>query len=379
VIAMQPTAAIHVSRPQGHRVGFLAVVALGFLGVLGTGAATQLAATWAVSLPAAVVYLLLGALAFPRLLVAPSRGRLAGYFAVQIALALWLVTIAGGGLVVLIWFPLLAQAVEVSRWHVLAVSAAVVLASAGYSWSVGGLQPALRSTATGLLVTSFVVFYASLARRERQARERLDALTAQIEEASAIRERDRLAQELHDSLGHHLTVISMQLEAAKAVMASDPGRCREAMQRAQDMARDALTAVTRTIQRLGAAMGAALPLQMAVLVAQASGAVRGSFAVRGEEREVGAATGDALLRSTREALINVYRHATGASAAAVTLTYEPGAVRVVVADDGAGAGALREGLGLRGIRERIERLGGRVGVTTSSGAGFALEMEVPGG
>src|SRR4029079_17605497 len=103
---MQPTAAIHASRPQGHRVGVVAVVALGFLGVLGTGAAAQLAATWAVSLPAAVAYLLLGTLAFPRLLVAPSRGRLAGYFALQIALALWLVTIAGGGLVVLIWFPL---------------------------------------------------------------------------------------------------------------------------------------------------------------------------------------------------------------------------------------------------------------------------------
>ncbi|HWA87654.1 MAG TPA: ATP-binding protein, partial [Opitutus sp.] len=102
--------------------------------------------------------------------------------------------------------------------------------------------------------------------------------------------------------------------------------------------------------------------------------------VGGTERGLPPGVEHALFRSAQEALTNVRKHA-GASAVEVTLEFQAdGRVRLAVTDDGCGvngAGCGASGVGLIGIRERVEVLGGRVESGNRRGGGFALAVEVP--
>lgn len=193
---------------------------------------------------------------------------------------------------------------------------------------------------------------------------------ARIEHLATVSERERIARDLHDLLGHSLTAVVMRAQLVKELVEVDPARARAEVDEIERTAREALSEVR-------AAVGG---WRVASLEAELESA-RGVLASTGVELVVGwqpdlaplGSTEHALALALREAVTNVARHA-GAKVCHVGIHAVDGELRLVIADDGVGGTGV-EGNGLMGIRERIAALGGRVHRTGDTGT--TLTISVP--
>lgn len=223
----------------------------------------------------------------------------------------------------------------------------------------------------------FVVVTGRLIGREREARAQIRRYAAQVEELATTRERNRIARDIHDSVGHYLTVVNVQIEAARATVAKDPTASSECLVRAQDFAREGLTELRRSVSMLRGSEQRPFGLALAELVEDSR--TRGlttELVVKGDKRPLSPAVEFTLFRAAQEAFTNVTRHAS-ATRVDCTLRYEPREVSITIADDGVGAAATDGGFGLVGLRERAQLLGGSATVTTAAGHGFRIEVRVP--
>jgi two-component system sensor histidine kinase DesK len=181
-------------------------------------------------------------------------------------------------------------------------------------------------------------------------------------------ERNRFARDLHDILGHSLTVITVKAELAQKLFDVDPARARSEVADLERLSRDALADVRRAVEGYreltlpGELARARMALQAAEIEARLPNSTDD---VPSELRELFAWT-------VREGVTNVVRHS-GARTCTVTLT----PTSAEVADDGRGAGtASGSGNGLHGLRERAAAVGATV-VTTSLDPGFSLKVVTP--
>lgn len=319
------------------------------------------------------------------------------YFAIQITLVFGIGWMLGPGGNWLIGLPLASIAVERlaarSRWFVyVGLLAAVMLPIAHYStWDT--------AFTNGFIVSTAIFFVALLTQfrlNERQARERAEELTvqleaanqklaeyaSQVEELAAAQERNRLAREIHDTLGHYLTVVSVQLETAKIILDSDPQRAMDTLNKAHELVKKGLASVRESVSALRVSPLENRTLQEAIAglinETQTSG-IRVEFTALGEPHDLDEKAALALYRTVQEALTNVRKHA-NASCVDIHLDFsESGEVRLSVRDNGMGAANPSGGFGLIGIRERIQLLGGECRIETEIGKGFCLEVSVPVG
>jgi signal transduction histidine kinase len=189
-----------------------------------------------------------------------------------------------------------------------------------------------------------------------------------------------VARDIHDGLGHHLTVVQMQVQAARAVLAADPARADAVLAKAQQQSTEALAEVRRSVSALRERRTAP-PLRAALegLAADTSAAgVPTELRVDGPARTLSPESEESLFRAAQEGLTNVRKHA-GATSARVLLHFGDDTVYLEVRDDGRGLpGTARQGFGLLGLRERAARLGGRLDVAAAPGGGTTLLVEVPG-
>jgi signal transduction histidine kinase len=264
------------------------------------------------------------------------------------------------------------------------VTLLIPLAHTGMSWSEG-----LREGISTFVAALFAFALTMLHVRERQARtevgeanERLRRYAAEVAELSATRERNRVARDIHDGLGHHLTVVQMQLQAARAVLGTDPARAEALLEKAQKQASEALADVRRSVAALREPR-ARLPEALHRLASESSeGGVPTAVEVRGSRRELRPDLEESLYRVAQEGLTNVRKHAAAASARVLLDYGDAGSVRMEVRDDGGGSasgnGASAPGFGLTGLRERVSSLGGTLSVDSVAGAGTTLRVELPG-
>jgi signal transduction histidine kinase len=227
--------------------------------------------------------------------------------------------------------------------------------------------------------SAFVIVFTHLMLRERQARQRLRFYAAQMEQLAVTNERNRIAREIHDTVGHYLTVVHVQIEAARAILGGAGAGADECLARAEDLVRDGLTELRRSVTMLRAGSVAERPFGVALssLVEESrQGGLATTLTIEGTARMLAPAIEFTLYRAAQEALTNVTRHAK-ASAARLTLRYDESEVCLRVEDDGVGATATDGGFGLTGVRERAQLVGGAVSVRTAAGAGFTLEVRVP--
>jgi signal transduction histidine kinase len=308
------------------------------------------------------------------------------YLAVQVVLGYLVFGAAGAGVgATLLLMVLVSQAVLLLPLPAAALVTAVVpLFHVGMSWGDG-----LRSGMGTLAAAAFTAVVTELLRREQRARAelaeantRLRGYAAQAEELATTQERNRVARDIHDGLGHHLTVVQMQVQAARAVLGSDPARADAVLARAQQQSTEALAEVRRSVAALrGPRTTPPLGDALAGLAADATAAgVPTRLEVTGAVRALPADTEDALFRAAQEGLTNVRKHA-AAGSAGLRLAYGgDGTVRLEVGDDGVGMGAAAEhaGFGLLGLRERATRLGGSVDLVSRPGAGTTVRVTVPG-
>lgn len=239
----------------------------------------------------------------------------------------------------------------------------------------------------------FVFIFTRIAVQEKEARAQAEGLSAEIKEANrklrdqaahiaklaVLEERNRLARELHDSLGHYLTTISVQLEAAQAVHRTDPDCAWEVVSKAHGLSQDALIEVRRSVGSLRVEKtNGSLVERLRKLTATAKGiGPTVDFEVLGRPRPLAPEMEHGLFRAAQEGSTNVRKHAAARHSTIILDYRSPSRVTVRVVDDGRGTLRLNEGHGLAGLRERISLFGGAVVAGGRPEGGFQLQVEIP--
>ncbi len=310
------------------------------------------------------------------------------YFALQLSLAAILIVLRGSsGEVALMILPLAGQSALLLRlpWMIpvcaLIYLTLVIPFIQRSRW--GDAIAIALIYGTGIV---FVIVFTRVAAGEREARaaleeanQRLRERAAQIEELATTKERNRLAREIHDSLGHYLTVVNVQISAAQAVMEHDRPRALDHLAKAQTLAKEGLADVRRSVATLRASPIEGRPLVEALAELSKhwdSPGLRTRFAANGTVRPLSAQANLTLYRAAEEALTNVGKHA-HATAVELHLDYRESGVQLSVSDNGVGGGTSEGGFGLLGVRERVLLLNGEVRVHSNMGKGFVLEVELP--
>ncbi|MEU4768611.1 histidine kinase [Actinosynnema sp. NPDC023794] len=192
-------------------------------------------------------------------------------------------------------------------------------------------------------------------------------------------ERARLARDVHDSVGHHLTAIRMQATAVRRVLAGSPPVADRALGTIAELSASALDEVRGllgTLRDAGSGVGVG---EVEKLVGRLSGPDRRITVRRsGVAAPVPPEVERTAYRVVQEALTNVVRHST-AGQVDVRLHWEQGWLVVTVVDDGVGeVGPCLEGQGIRGMRERVRSVGGTLAVGPGE-AGWSVRAELPTG
>jgi two-component system sensor histidine kinase DesK len=210
-------------------------------------------------------------------------------------------------------------------------------------------------------------FFAERNRMNRRLRKAND----EIEHLAKVAERERIARDLHDVLGHTLSVITLKSELAGKLIDRDPERAGKEIREVEQISRQALTDVRDAIrgyrsQGLVAELAQAkTTLETAGLTVQCDAATT---------VKIPAVQESVLSLAVREAVTNVVRHAQ-AHTCRLRLEQQNGSCRLQIQDDGVGT-SNGEGNGLRGMRERVEMLGGTLQRSTDSGTTLTITLPV---
>ncbi len=297
------------------------------------------------------------------------------------------------------------------RWRYVGVAATAPIAAVSY---IGGVQNidadswwawAGISLITMTLAGAFSVFGDMSDQRNRKQKQalaelheanvKLEAaleenaglhaqLLVQAREAGVLDERQRMAREIHDTLAQGLAGILAQLQAAEQV----PARWRRHVTTAMNLARETLTEARRTVHAVEPSVlaDARLPDALSDVTrrwAEANG-IDAVLTTTGDARPMHTDVEVALLRTAQEALANVAKHAK-AGRVGLTLSYMEDLVTLDVRDDGVGFepnakrvnGSTSGGFGLAGMRQRVQRLAGRLDIESEPGGGTAISASVP--
>jgi signal transduction histidine kinase len=343
--------------------------------------AGKLGSDWIVLLLGALV-VVLGTLGFPVVERYRSRWLTATYFIVQLPLgaAIFAGSVLGGTFLLLV---IVGQSVRVlPPWGTLLIGAPLPLLHLGMDW-----PDALREGGTFLVALIFLVGFSQAMASVERARAELDKANhklrnyaAQSEELATARERNRIAREIHDGLGHYLTTIHMQIQAARSILTADSARADQTLAKAQLLSQEALGDVRRSVAalRMVPANRSSLPVALAELADRAQGAgLPTKVMVVGTERPLDPQEEQALYRTAQEGLTNARKHAQAMSATLTLDFSDANRVRLTVKDDGRGASTTDGGFGLIGLRERVQLVGGSLTLRTAPGAGLTLIVEVP--
>jgi signal transduction histidine kinase len=260
-----------------------------------------------------------------------------------------------------IW--IIVQTVALAVVSLQMVNPALALAIAG---SFGGFQ-------------TFAYVTASLTRRERLARQQLTrahtellSTRALLAESSRNEERVRISRDLHDTLGHHLTALSLQLDVASRL--SD-GKAADHVRQAHAITRLLLSDVRDVVSELRSSGLIDLSRSIRSIAGDASG-----LAIHLELPDVleidDDARADTLLKCVQEIITNTTRHASARNLW-ITIARDSDNISVRARDDGLGTKVIQPGNGLTGMRERFEALGGRIECRSSEGRGFEVDGYLP--
>jgi signal transduction histidine kinase len=336
-----------------------------------------------------------------------ARGFAVGLLILRIALVQGVVMLDCTGMAVLLYavvpfavfFVLgagISHIIGFAYWCLVAVRA----------WQAGsaGLSLSLDSLTIVVIFTLLLIFVHVIAGhidRDQRSKQQMRQLLVQLEtshrqlqtyadrvaELAAAAERNRLARDIHDSLGHYLTAISIQLEKAQAYRERNPEEADRAIRDAKQTAREALQDVRQSVSTLRDAEDRfSLRQSLADLVGRMEGgSLEIDCRVEGDETGYAGPVLAALYRAAQEGLTNVQKHA---HARHVRVDVQLGAAEACLRlrDDGAGfdAGALagqaaspERGYGLQGLQERLELVRGQMNITSHARTGTELTIIIP--
>ncbi|WP_139044388.1 sensor histidine kinase [Leptolinea tardivitalis] len=345
-----------------------------------------------------ISYLSVGVYGYSYVSHQPSRSLISAYFLCQMLQGGIIVFLSKGhGFTFLILLPLAGQSVLLltGLWmYIPALFSAIVYTIAIYGYALNW-NTALSSLPIFIAGVFFIMIFTQVAVGEEQARHevtrligdleaanaRLREFATQVEDLAITKERNRMAREIHDGLGHYLTTIYMQIQAALAIMPRDPDTAVTMLEKAQNLSQEALQEVRKSVSTLRSSVEDDTPLQNRIekLLQDGEGSgIQVVFNVQGKPRELDSKKSITLFRAAQEGFSNTRKHAS-ATLFSVLLDYtDPGFVRMTLQDNGRGADKIEGGFGLIGLRERLNLVDGDCEIYTSKGEGFTLQITVPG-
>lgn len=227
-----------------------------------------------------------------------------------------------------------------------------------------------------LMVNVSILVIAGFAQYNREERERKDILykelldahkklkqyTDEINRLTVVEERNRIARDIHDTLGHNMTALIMQLQMAEHFLKEDVPKAEELLLGAVKTARESLAEIRGVVETLRGADDTLTPEEsiwkLVDEFSKKTGAVI-ALDIGGKAAIRNPAANAALYRILQEAMTNAVRHGK-ATKISVKVSYSDDSVSFCVEDNGIGAEDVKEGYGLKGIRERVEAFGGKV-------------------
>jgi signal transduction histidine kinase len=283
------------------------------------------------------------------------------------------------------------------RWqHILFFSLGVALANAAILWAFGpnnrgefssGLFAIMSQVVTFVVVGLFISVMVGWLRSQRRSLEdanaRLTNYSRTLEDLAITKERNRIAQELHDTLSHTLSGLSVQLETMKAYWDVDPSTARQRLDKSLSATRAGLDETRRILTGLRARPVEELGLIEAVRQMAVEAAARGGIALElglpNAMPPVAAPVEQSIFRVAQEAITNALKHA---HAQRLTVRFESAdnELALTVQDDGVGfepsPGSGSNHFGLTGMKERAGFIGGKLTITSSPGAGTIVRLTV---
>ncbi|MDX9865269.1 MAG: sensor histidine kinase [Anaerolineaceae bacterium] len=342
-------------------------------------------------------YILMGIYGFGVCMAKDSLKLKVAYFAIQIPLGGLLVYLGrGSGFNAILLLPLAGHGVMLMRRGWLDLTNIGILSAYALAIfiSKGGWQALWMEMPIFLAGQVFIVIFTQmavdekhassegerLAERLEEANQRLRNYALQIEELAISKERNRLAREIHDGLGHYLTSINMQIRASQAVREKDARRADEALEKARLLTQQALTDVRGSVSALRTDPAESLPL--AEMIAETIkncevAGVEAVFRTLGIPRPISPQAHLTLFRAAQEGVNNICKHAQ-ADHAWITLDYcDTDHILLTVQDNGKGSTNTDGGFGIMGLRERVHLLNGELNISSAEGQGLSLEIKVP--
>jgi signal transduction histidine kinase len=302
---------------------------------------------------------------------------------------------------VLVVFPFLFVALMLVAWqykwhYILLVILGITVLNFGMIWSftppsatpfMGGLIVTLIQTIIFLAVGFSISYLMSRLKEQQQslkeANIRLAHYASTLEHLATSRERNRLARELHDTLAHTLSGLSVQLETAKAYWDIDPQTARSTLDKSLAAAHSGLEETRRALQALRASPLDDLGLALAVRTMAEDTAARASLVlnmlITDKLPSLSPDVEQCIYRVAQEAVTNVANHAR-AKNVTVNMEFTEGKVILIIRDDGGGFDVEKRDkanhFGLEGMRERAQLVGGELSIISKLGEGTTVKLVI---
>ena len=263
--------------------------------------------------------------------------------------------------------------------------------------SIGGGWILMQAAMMGI-VGYVIVQLASIQQEQRAAlahayeqqalvNERLQRYAAAVEQLTIIRERNRLARELHDTLAHSLSAVTVQLEAARSLWSVNPDEARAMLDQADEVARRGLTEARRSLRNLRATPLQDLGLLQALRELARDAADRAGASLDLDlppqlTVRIPSALEQGVYRIAQETLENAVRHAE-ATTFHVRVIQDSRSLTLSIEDDGRGteldpeSALSQDSMGIRGMQERASLIEGRLAITSKPGEGTRVHLTVP--
>lgn len=356
--------------------------------------------TWLILIGLGVVHFLLS-LPFSGFFFRDDNAfRVGAYFFIQAVLC-GLILFVGQAQFWLLLMPLASEAASIlsRKMTVLYFAIIMMVFALPLGWDNKGFDA--QYVLIFLCALVFVWVFTEVAVRDRELRRdgekltgdlqaanrRLQEYAVQAEELARSQERIRMARDIHDSLGHYLTVVSVQLEAAKALMESRGWKEQgpdlySTLEKALALTRNGLDDVRRSVSALREGRMGEKPFLEALnqLVEDSrSAGILIYMDVHGSPRRLEPRIEMTLYRTVQEALTNIRKHSR-ASRADIDLEFGERDIYLLIQDNGVGFSAPGEAegqFGLLGIRERVELLQGQMEVSANTPGGVRLSIRLP--
>jgi signal transduction histidine kinase len=281
-----------------------------------------------------------------------------------------------GGLLIIGWAAFLSQVAYASYKLVLKQPQ---LIAGGWSLKtfITLFAGSILMTYGAIMVMVLVALLTLALVAEQRSRLRAEQLSREVEQLARELERTQIARDIHDSLGHTLTSLNIQLDVARKFAQVDPARSGEAVELAKELASQTLTDVRMAVQSIRKA-DFDFRAELEALLDRIKRSQTLEIDCRLDIPAIPSTTGYQLYRVIQECLTNVLKHAE-ASKVSIELKHTGEHVQVSIADDGRGLGENTDGrgFGLKGIKERVEGMHGSVSLSGEGERGTRIEVTIP--